>query len=118
MEEDCDASRIGLPKDDVEAVKWWRKAVDQGFPQAQANLGTAYELGFGGLSKNDDLTLKLFRASADKGNAMGQYNLAITYINGYGVPQDISKAIKLLRNAADQGYPSVQSAITTCGVTF
>ena len=29
----------GVPQDDKEAVKWYRKAADQGHPQAQSNLG-------------------------------------------------------------------------------
>ena len=37
----------GVPKDEVEAVKWYRKAADQGNASAQANLGACYEEGRG-----------------------------------------------------------------------
>ena len=32
----------GLPEDDVEAMKWWRKAADQGYADAQHNLAVTY----------------------------------------------------------------------------
>lgn len=37
----------GVSKDDVEAVKWCRKAADQGFATAQFNLGLMYASGIG-----------------------------------------------------------------------
>ena len=37
----------GLPKDDKEAVKWYRLAAEQGQVSAQNNLGVAYAIGNG-----------------------------------------------------------------------
>ncbi|MEN8734596.1 MAG: tetratricopeptide repeat protein, partial [Lentimonas sp.] len=37
----------GVPEDDTEAVKWYRKAAEQGYAQAQYNLGMAYYYGHG-----------------------------------------------------------------------
>ena len=37
----------GVAKDDVEAVKWYRKAAEQGDAYAQHNLGLAYSYGSG-----------------------------------------------------------------------
>ena len=42
-----DASSDGVPKDDAEAVKWIRKAADQGDAEAQFNLGNMYYSGTG-----------------------------------------------------------------------
>ena len=36
-----------MPENDAEAVKWFRKAADQGFAKAQFNLGAAYYNGDG-----------------------------------------------------------------------
>ena len=36
-----------MPEDKAEALKWYRKAADQGHAQAQAMLGIAYGEGFG-----------------------------------------------------------------------
>jgi len=33
------AEGSGVEKSDIEAVKWWRKAADQGHAQAQSSLG-------------------------------------------------------------------------------
>ena len=43
----------GLPKDDVQAVEWYRKAAVQGNAQAQAIVGSMYGKGEGGLPKDD-----------------------------------------------------------------
>ena len=37
----------GVTQDDVEAVKWYRKAAEQGDAYAQHNLGLAYSYGSG-----------------------------------------------------------------------
>ncbi|MFA6289323.1 MAG: tetratricopeptide repeat protein [Opitutaceae bacterium] len=41
------ASGRGVPKDLVEAVKWYRKAAEQGYAQAQFNFGVVYAKGVG-----------------------------------------------------------------------
>jgi len=37
----------GVPENDAEAVKWFRKAADQGYADAQHNLGSMYANGEG-----------------------------------------------------------------------
>lgn len=37
----------GVPQDYAEAEKWYRKAAEQGFAEAQANLGVMYFTGLG-----------------------------------------------------------------------
>jgi len=37
----------GVPENDAEAVKWYRKAADQGLADAQSNLGVMYFNGDG-----------------------------------------------------------------------
>jgi uncharacterized protein len=39
------ATGEGVPKDDAEAVKWFRKAAEQGHAKAQFNLGAMYDNG-------------------------------------------------------------------------
>jgi hypothetical protein len=41
------ANGEGVPKDDTEAAKWFRKAADQGHAKAQYNLGVMYYRGEG-----------------------------------------------------------------------
>ena len=42
----------GVPKDDVQAAKWYRLAAEQGLPKAQFNLGGMYAIG-DGVPKDD-----------------------------------------------------------------
>jgi len=43
----CYTEGKGVPKDDAEAVKWYRMAAEQGHAQAQNNLGACYARGEG-----------------------------------------------------------------------
>ena len=42
----------GISEDDAEALKWYRKSANQGFAQAQVNLGMTYDNGKG-IPEND-----------------------------------------------------------------
>ncbi len=37
----------GVPQDDAEAVRWYRRAAEQGYARAQFNLGLMYRKGQG-----------------------------------------------------------------------
>jgi TPR repeat protein len=57
-----------VPKDDVEAVKWFRKAAEQGNAIAQCDLGLCYFKG-DGVPRDRVEALKWLRKSAEQGNA-------------------------------------------------
>ena len=61
----------GVPKDEVEAVKWFRKAAEQGDARAQFHLGFAYSNGQG-VTKDDAEAIKWFRKAAEQGDAEAQ----------------------------------------------
>jgi len=46
------AAGLGVPKDYVEAAKWWRKAADQGRASAQLNVGSSYRDGGEGVPQD------------------------------------------------------------------
>ena len=56
------------------AVKWYRKAAEQGSAKAQYNLGVMYAEGTGVL-KNDAKAVKWYRKAADQGDATAQLHL-------------------------------------------
>jgi hypothetical protein len=58
----------GVAKNDAEAVKWYRLAVDQGDAEAQVCLGVMYDYGEG-VPKNDTKAVNWYRLAADQGNA-------------------------------------------------
>ena len=84
-----------------EAVKWYKKAAEQDYPQAQVNLGNKYDSGEG-VEQDHEEAVKWFRKAADQEYAWAQDNLGNMYYNGYGVKQDYAEAFKWYRKAADQ----------------
>ena len=101
------ATGQGVPEDDIEAVKWYRKAAEQGHEIAQSDLAMMYAMGEG-VPENDAEAVKWFRMAADQGLAHAQYNLGIMYDVGEGVPEDDAEAAKWFRMAAQQGHASAQ----------
>ena len=55
----------GLPQDAAEAVKWYRKAADQGYAKAQYNLGVCYTQGTGGPQDSAE-AVKWYRNAAEQ----------------------------------------------------
>lgn len=63
----CYADGRGVPKDDREAVKWYRLAAKQGEAEAQFYLGNCYVHGWG-VPKDDRRAKKWFRRAAAQGH--------------------------------------------------
>ena len=57
----------GVAKEDVEAVKWYRKAAEQDYESAQFNLGVAYETGRG-VAKDEEKAVEWYRKAAEQGD--------------------------------------------------
>ena len=100
-------------KDYPEAVKWYRKAAEQGQVNAQHNLGWCYYNGKG-VSQSYYEAVKWYRKAAEQGHADAQCNLGLCYENGYGVSQSWSEAVKWYRKAAEQGNASAQCNLGWC----
>ena len=81
----------GVPKNDREAVKWFRLAANQGFAPAQFLLGAMYDKGEG-VPENYREAVKWYRLAAEQEWAIAQYNLGLMYANGKGVTQDQQEA--------------------------
>ena len=86
----------GISKDEVEAVKWFRKAAEQGHAQAQRYLGVAYANGWGA-SKDEVEAVKWTRKAAEQGHPIAQNNLGLMYDKGEGVPENDVEAVKWFR---------------------
>jgi TPR repeat protein len=93
-----------VPKNPLEAEKWWRKAAEQGNADAQEVLGDLY-LGGRGVPEDHQEAEKWIRKSAEQGHANGQRLLGGLYARGIGVPKDEAEALKWFRLAAEQGEP-------------
>ncbi len=76
----------GVPQDYAEALKWNRKAAEQGNAKA----------------------LEWFHKAAEQGNADAQFHLGLMYDKRLGVAQDYAEAVKWYREAAEQGFVEAQ----------
>jgi len=78
---------LGVPQDDTEAVKWYRKAAMQGVASAQYNLGFMY-LNAQGVPQNYAEAEKWYRKAAEQGDVDATRILGLAYYLGKWVPQD------------------------------
>ncbi len=81
-------------------MKWWRKAAEQGYAEAQHNLGVRYAKGEG-VVQNHAEAVKWWRKAAEQGYAEAQHNLGVCYYNGDGVGQDYGQAYRYLTMPQD-----------------
>ena len=102
----------GVAKDQMEAVKWFRKAAEQNFADAQNSLGVCYANGEG-VGKDQAEAVKWFRKAAEQNFAGAQYNLGVCYAKGRGVVQDHVEGYKWVSLAARQGDENAKKAMTT-----
>lgn len=86
----------GVPRDDVEAAKWLRRAADQGRVVAQTVLAAMYIAGRG-VVKSDTEAVTWERKAADQGYAAAQSMLGSAYEEGKGAPQSDAEAARWLR---------------------
>jgi uncharacterized protein len=77
----------GVPKDDVEAAKWFRKAALEGHAGARYQLGVMY-LNGRGVSQNHAEASRWLRLAAGQGVAAAQVDIGILYAHGVGVRRD------------------------------
>src|ERR1017187_6062945 len=92
----------GAPKDYAEAVRWFRKAAEQGNPHGQSGLGIMYA-GGKGVAQDYAEAVRWFRKAAEQGDSQGQSNLGAMYSNGEGVARNYIEAYKWNSLAASQG---------------
>ena len=91
----------------AEAVRWYRKAAEQGHSGAQAQLAWALDRG-AGVERDMAEAVEWYRKAAEQGNARAQFNLAVHYENGDGVEKDVTQAVAWYRKSAEQGDARAQ----------
>ena len=100
----------GTAVDHVEAVKWVRKAAEQGFARAQYDLGLMYEFGTG-VERSNEKAAEWYLKAAEQGYARAQFWLGYMYEYGTGVEQSYEKAAEWVQKAADQGLAVAQNCL-------
>jgi TPR repeat protein len=134
--------QLGLvvPKDEIEATKWYRLAAEQGDGSAQSIMGLKYANGqrvpqddeeaakwyrlaakdstdqekasiYELAKQNVPQALKILTDDADNGDAKAQLNLGIMLRFGLGVPKDEKEAAKWYRLAAKNSIDQEKASI-------
>jgi len=86
----------------------YRMAAVQGNLQAQVNLASCYENGWG-ISKDDSMAFNYYKLSADAGHSEAQCIVGKYYRNGIGVPQDRNKSLKYFELSANTGNETAKN---------
>ncbi len=81
----------GVAQDYGDAVKWYRRAAEQGNALAQFNLGVMYANGQG-VAQDYAEAVKWYRRAAEQDYADAQFFLGLMYESGRGVAQDYVQA--------------------------
>lgn len=104
---------LGIEKDFEEAVKWYRKAAEQGYASAQKDLGDCYYFGQG-VDVDNVEAVKWYRKAAEQGDQFAQHSLGDCYYFGYGVNEDNVKAVKWYKKSAEQGNDDAKTDLGWC----
>lgn len=106
---DYPTTRDGVWRNYSNAMKWYKKAAEQGHARAQYNLGVLYDQG-NGVPQHYGEAMKWYRKAAEQGNTNAQYNLGVMYREGHGVTKDTVQAHKWFNIAAAQGHTDAEKA--------
>lgn len=100
----------GLPKDHAQAAAWFLKAAEQGYGEAQYQLGMLHDLGKG-VPQDPIRAAHWYQQAAAQGVVGAQHNLAVLYDQGRGIETDPQKAAKWYAKAASRGLPAAQTGL-------
>ena len=92
-------------EDRVEAVRWFRRAAAQQYPDAEHNLGICYFFGEG-VPEDRAEAVKWFRKAAENDLPKAQFILGMCYLRGDGIPADREEGMRWLRKAVEGGDPN------------
>ena len=98
----------GVEHDNAEAVRWYRKAADQGNANAQFSLGVKYDNGQG-VPQDYAEAIRWYRKAADQRNANAQFSLGQIYAKGQTVKRDYIEAYMWLNLAFSSTNGDVQT---------
>ena len=102
------------------AVKWYRKAAEQGDALAQCNLGFCYYLGEGVEENKEEAAkwcsnaIESLKQMALQGDTAAQTSLSSCYVYGLGIEENKAEAVKWLLKAAEQGDADAQFNLGIC----
>jgi len=105
---------IGVRQDSVQAVNFWRKAAEQGLPEAQNSMGQACSILNIGGQMNHAEAVSWFAKAADQGHVEAISNLARQLWAGQGIKMDKAEGVKLWKRAAESGDAHGATMVGRC----
>ncbi len=100
----------GVEKDYKEALKWYKRSVEEGKKDDKTiyfMIGSMYYNGLGTL-KDTSEAAKWYEKAAEKGDAFSQAMLAMQYYSGQGILTNMEKAKYWAEKSAEQNYDAGQ----------
>ena len=97
----------GVPKDEVEAVRWYSKAARQNNADAQFMLGLSFHKGIG-VKADPSEAVKWYRRAVEQGHQLAMTNLGLCLQLGLGTEKNATEAAQLFRKAAVAGVAEAQ----------
>ncbi|WP_455221138.1 tetratricopeptide repeat protein [Kaarinaea lacus] len=84
------------------AVVWYMEMAKGGDADAQYNLGSVYETGFG-VKADPDEAVRWYKEAANQDHQLAQLKLGIMYVLGDGTRQSVIKGTNWIRSSAENG---------------
>ncbi|WP_029954493.1 SEL1-like repeat protein [Achromobacter sp. DH1f] len=101
-----------VDKENLEALKWFRRAAQAGDADSQNILGQLYLNGEWGIQADPQSGMHWFELSAAQGNRDALVNLGDIYYQGESVRVDYAKAHTLYQQAVTRGSSSAASQLS------
>lgn len=95
-----------------QALEWYSKAAEQGFAQAQYELGAVYLVG-DGIEKNEELGVAWLIKAAEQDLPAAQFEIGNLYLAGVNMEKDPGLGLDMLRKSANQLYVPAQKQLGT-----
>lgn len=107
----------GVERNYKEAIKWYKKAADQGNRLAANKVSMMY-YGGKGVDKDYEIASMLLEKYFQDASADEQYHLGQKFRQGMMYPKDLNEAYKWYKKAAEQGYqPAKDQVEKLCGTS-
>ena len=109
---------LGVPKDEIQALKWFLRAAAQNDIQAECNIGILC------INLNSKIgsyadAAQWFTKAANHGSITAENYLGMMYMNGLGYTKNYIKAFQWYRKAALRGHAEAQNNLANmfaCGL--
>ncbi len=96
---------LGCEVDPAASIKWYSKAAEQGFPDAELALSSWYLSGSHGILQQSDVDAYLWaRKAGDRQHTKAEYQVGSYYECGVGVPVNGIEAMVWYARAAKKGH--------------